>query len=89
MEGSIASDENEIAVVEPEVGMASKISLTNIFGRLSRGNNDEWRDAAGDATAFRRPRTESYVTAMKDKKGIRSDSNGETLWRDVFFLSSL
>ena len=68
-EGSIAGEEDEIAVVEPEVGMANKFFLTmSELGRFSGSDDDDWCDTARDTTAFRRARIESHVTAMKTRK---------------------
>ena len=68
-EGSIAGEEDEIAIVEPEIGMANKLFLTmSELRRFSGVDDDDWCDTARDATAFRRARIESHVTAMKTRK---------------------
>ena len=70
-ESSVAGDEDEVAVVEPEVGMASELLLAaGYFARLPRRNNDDsGRTPTRDATAFGGARVETHVTAKAGEKG--------------------
>ena len=69
-ECSIAGEEDEIAVIKPEVGMTSEFFLTTgKLGRVSGGDDDEWIRTAGDATAFGRAGIESHILV---DRGIRN-----------------
>ena len=68
-EGSITGEEDEIAVVEPEVGMASELLLAvGGFAWFPGGDDGDCLWTGGDATAFGGARVESHVTGWQARK---------------------
>ena len=82
-EGSIAGEEDEIAVVKPEVGMASELLLAVArFAWFPGGDDGDCLWTGGDATAFGGARVESHVATVAGEKV------GDEGLRDVLDLSA-
>ena len=69
-EGGIrAGEEDEIAVVEPEVGMASELLLAvGGFAWFPGGDDGDCLWTGGDATAFGGARVQSHVATVAGEK---------------------